>query len=351
MSDLDPRHAFHALTVARVIDETADARSFEFDVPPALRALFGYEAGQFLTFEVPWQGRTLHRSYSLASAPGVDREHRVTVKRVTDGRASNWFNDRVRPGDTLRVQPPAGRFTLRDRATPLVLFAGGSGITPVISLAKAALHGTARRVRLVYANRDPRSVIFLRELSELALEHDTRFTLVHHLDSKRGFLDEAMLLDLAGDLGVADAYVCGPGPFMDVVEGALRGAGVPRERFFIERFVSPPDPVEGPVPSAAPAATAGAAEVPEQVTFHWQKRVHLVPYQAGETLLAAAKRAGIDPPYSCEDAYCSSCIGRLVRGEVRLLKNDCLTDQDLKDRQTLACQAIPITKDVELSWD
>src|SRR6185436_5241793 len=182
-SQLEPvpenvRRSYHPLRIARVIDETHDARSIVFEIPAHLRAAFEYRAGQFLTLEVPHGGVKLKRCYSLASAPETDGEHKVTVKRVTGGRVSNWLHDDVREGDVLQVLPPEGRFVLsthveRDQDA-LVLFGGGSGITPVISLLKSALTTTNRPVLLVYANRDERSIIFREELEQLGAQYGDR---------------------------------------------------------------------------------------------------------------------------------------------------------------------------------
>ena len=147
----------HELRVAEVIVETHDSCSIVFDIPERLKALFRYKAGQFLSFKIPFDGMVLVRSYSLSSSPDTDTDVKVTVKRVEEGRISNWLNDQLRAGDSLMVVPPGGLFVLGDQARGIVLFAGGSGITPVISLIKSALATTGRSVRLVYSNRDERS--------------------------------------------------------------------------------------------------------------------------------------------------------------------------------------------------
>jgi 3-ketosteroid 9alpha-monooxygenase subunit B len=343
----DPRHRYHRLRVAKVIDETHDARSYVLDVPAPLREVFAYQAGQFLTFRVPFEGKALTRCYSLSSSPECDAEHKVTVKRIRDGRISNWFNDAVAAGDELEVLPPAGHFVLHPRSTPIVLLAGGSGITPVLSLAKTALRTTDRPLALVYANRDLPSVIFARELESLAAAHPGRFTITHSLDDRDGFLTPPAVALHIGAPGDADFYICGPGPFMDVVEAALGGLGVARERIFIERFVSPPDPDAHP--AVAPAPSGGV--VPTSFRVRWQGVVHDVPYQAGETLLQAAKRAGIDPPYSCEEGYCSSCQAKLVCGRVSMPQHEALTDADIAGGAILACQSYPLTAEIEIDWD
>ena len=176
------------LVVERIVEETPDSKSVVLRVPDELKETFRYRAGQFLTFGVTVDEHPLVRCYSLASSPDTDVEHKVTIKRVDEGRASNYFNDHVLAGQTLRVMKPAGIFCLQAHEAPLVLFAGGSGITPVISIIKSALATTSRKVTLVYANRDEASVIFKRELDALSSAHPEQLDIQYRLDSVDGFL-------------------------------------------------------------------------------------------------------------------------------------------------------------------
>ncbi len=341
---------FYELKLSGIIQETHDTRSFLFDIPEPLRARFAYEAGQFLTFEVPFQGMQLRRCYSLASAPETDAWLKVTVKRVDCGRISNWFNDELVVGSTIRVQPPEGRFVLhaKEKERPLALFGGGSGITPVISLMKAALATTARKVRLVYANRDAQSIIFRDELALLVKSHPGRAEVVHHLDTDGGFLTPAgVVRHLAGFEG-ADFYTCGPGPFMDTVEKALDELRIAPERRHFERFVSPTDPDRKAPEPAAPAQAAGGAPASFTMTFEGKK--HLIPYKPGLTLLQAAEAAGTKPPSSCEDGYCGCCMAMLRSGKVAMRSREALSDQDIARGWVLACQARP-TSDEPLDLD
>ena len=337
------------LRVSEVRQETSDARSFAFSIPQEHAGRFAYAAGQFLTFRVPWNDWQLERCYSLCSAPEADEPLRVAVKRVEDGRVSNWFNDRLTEGDRISVLPPEGRFVLRESERPVALFAGGSGITPVISLLKSALVATSRRLKLVYANRDAESIIFRDELGALAARHPERIDVVHHLDADRGFLDAGgVKAHLAGWEG-ADFYLCGPAAFMDIVETALSLAGAPRERTRIERFVSPTDPDRRP--EARDAAEPEPEAVPEEIAVRLDGELHRIPYVAGQTVLEAARAAGLEPPFACEEGYCSTCMARLTEGRVVMRANDALTERDVSDGFVLTCQSVPQTAACAVDWD
>ena len=344
-------HHYHALRVARVIDETPDARSFVLEIPPELAEAFAYEAGQHLTFKVPFDGRHLLRCYSLSSSPECEREHKVTIKRIGGGRVSNWLNDNVSAGDVVQVLPPAGRFVLREAERPLLLFAGGSGITPVIALIKSALTRTARTLKLVYANRDAASIIFEAELGELQARHPERLQVVHSLDDSDGFLTpERVQAQLAGHAG-AHFYLCGPGGFMEAVEQGLEAAAIPREAIFKELFVSPEDDVPTAEELASTAEADAGAGGCETLLVTVDGTLHELAYEVGKTVLQTARDAGVQPPFSCEDGYCSCCMAKLIEGEVKMRKNDCLTPRDLEDGWVLACQSVPQTKTVKIDWD
>lgn len=337
----DPKHRFHELVVADVVQETADTRSFAFEVPPALAPLFAYVSGQFLTFEIPWDGFRVHRCYSLSSAPGIDPRPVVTVKRIDQGRVSNWFNDRLAKGDRIAVKPPEGLFVLREREAerPIVMFGGGSGITPILSIVKTALTRTNRRVKLVYANRDRDSIIFRDELEAWRARFPDRLEIVHHLDAERGFMHAANAKDHFTGLEHADFYICGPGPFMDVVESALEERQVGRGHVFIERFVSPTDPDRVQAPAAPPAAAA--AGVPSTFVCTLEGERHEIPVKPGETLLAAARRSGLEPSFSCEEGYCGCCMAQLREGTGRMKVNQVLDPPQLAEGWVLTCQLVP----------
>jgi 3-ketosteroid 9alpha-monooxygenase subunit B len=336
---------FFELRVERVIEETHDSRSVVLGVPEALKETFAYRAGQFLSFGVHIGDHHLVRCYSLASSPDCESEHKVTIKRVEDGRVSNWFHDQLVRGDALHVMKPAGHFCLQERNTSLVMFGGGSGITPVISLVKSALATTKRAIVLVYANRDDRSIIFRDELDALATAHSERFTLIHRLDDVDGFLGvEDARAHARADPG-ADFYICGPGPYMDVVEQALDAESIASDQIFIERFISP----ELAALDAPPPADLGAASAIVQVYLDGE--IKAVPVHEGETILAAAHRAGLDAPCACLEGYCGSCMALVKEGRVEMKLNDGgLGPEQVQQGWVLTCQSVAMSPSARLDY-
>jgi len=344
---------FHKLQVAGIVQETHDSRSFVLAIPESLREEFRYRAGQFLTFEVPWDGMQLRRCYSLSSAPETDPWPKVTVKRVDDGRISNWFNDNVNVGDWIVVQPPEGRFTLRSNEGDhgIVLFGGGSGITPVVSILKTALRTTDRDVKLVYANRDERSIIFKDEIDLWLAEFPKRLEVVHHLDSESGFMSVADVQEHIRGWEDGEFFVCGPTGYMDTVEEAFKVSNIDAGQTKFERFNSPIDP-DRKDESATVIPQQSEDEIPEAFTMVLEGQSHEVPYQKGLTLLVSAEKAGHKPPSSCEDGYCGCCMALLKSGKVTMANHDALEPSDIERGWVLACQSRPASQEpLELDFD
>jgi ferredoxin-NADP reductase len=340
MQKVPSEHGYHALTVARVIDETSDTRSFVLEIPPALQRQFAYAAGQFCTFRASIDGEPVARCYSMSSAPETGDPFTVTVKRVAGGKMSNWMNDALGPGDSIDVMPPAGRFVLRPVDTPIVAFAGGSGITPVVSIIKAALTSTSREVALVYANRDPGSVIFADAIERLRAGSGGRLSVHHHFDSEKGFLDAAACAVLVGERAHADFYVCGPGAYMTVVRAGLDQRGLDPNRLFIEWFDSPDE-----------ASSSSPESETESIVVRIERRKHRLKYEPGDTILEAARRAGLKPPFACQAGECATCMAHLAEGEVRMRANNALTADEVEQGWILTCQAIPTSREVVVDYD
>ncbi|MFD3926990.1 2Fe-2S iron-sulfur cluster-binding protein [Streptomyces sp. NPDC058614] len=328
---------FQRATVIKIVQETEDARTFVLDpheVP------FPYQAGQFCVFRVSVDGRDVLRSYSMSSAPETDAELMTTVKRVPGGTVSNWLHDHVSEGDELELTLPRGRFCLRPAETPLLGFSGGSGITPVLSLAKTTLATTGREVRLLCADRDRDSAIFASALADLAERYPGRLTVVRHLDAERGLVTAEAVREFVGAHGAGDAYVCGPEPFMELVESALPGPG----RVFSERF-------GGVAAPSRPSRAAPEVSDTGSVTIVLGNQRVSVPKRPGETLLQSARRAGLTPPFSCEAGNCATCMGKLTEGSVTMRANDALTEDEVAEGYVLTCQSVPDAGSVTVHYE
>jgi ferredoxin-NADP reductase len=341
----DETDEFTPLRIKRVVRETSDAVSLVLDVPEFSTHRFRYQAGQFLTLRVDVDGSTHRRCYSMSSAP-VEDELRITVKRDSAGVVSNWLNDSAAEGDELHAAPPEGRFVLAAAApsNQLVAFAGGSGITPIMSLVRAALATSDRRVKLFYANRSRNSVIFSDPLAGMAEEHSDRLELHHHFDSDGGVVTASTIEAFVGDSGAADFYVCGPGPFMDAVESTLAAAGVPKSRLHLERFT---------VAAVPPGVTDDEPETEptEEVVIDLDRKKIHASYRRGDTLLQTARMAGLRAPASCETGSCGTCMARVVAGSARMLNNDALDDDEVEEGWVLTCQSLPTSRTVHVVYD
>ncbi|WP_407715538.1 2Fe-2S iron-sulfur cluster-binding protein [Comamonas testosteroni] len=342
---------YHPLRVRAVIDETHDTKSIVFEVPGELAEQFSYRPGQFLTLRLPIEGRYVPRCYSMSSAPTLDDALRVTVKRVEKGRGSNWVCDRIRVGDSIELMPPSGLFSPRNLSQNFLLLAGGSGITPVFSILRTVLKQHQGNVVLFYANRDERSVIFKKDLQLLAAEYPDRLQVVHWLDSVQGAPSQRQLAAWATPW-VADAgqaFICGPGPFMDAAQAAMIEAGMPADQVHVERFVSLPD--EETLQQLQEAATPVAATVEQAVV---QLRLDGEEYEFScsgtETILEAGLRAGINVPYSCQAGMCASCMCQVQDGSVHLRHNEVLDAKDLSRNWTLACQSVPTSEKLRVKF-
>jgi 3-ketosteroid 9alpha-monooxygenase subunit B len=343
-----PRH--HELRVADVVVETAEARSFVLEVPDELADRFAYRAGQFLTVRVPGpDGGFAARCYSLSSSP-PSGQLTITVKRMPAGHGSNWLCDTITPGSVLQVLPPAGTFTPRSLDADFLLFAAGSGITPVMSLLRTALIAGPGQVALIYANRDPESVIFAAELDRLAAAHPDRLRVIHWLETgpaARGLPNAAALQELAAPYADHEVYICGPELFMAEAVQAAKLLGVPHGRIHVERFVSlAEDPFAVSAEEQGSDLAAGG-----KLEVQLDGEQHQLPWPAAARMLDVMLDHGLDAPFSCRQGMCGACTCRLEEGEVTMIENDVLDDEDLADGYILACQALPVSETVRISYD
>jgi 3-ketosteroid 9alpha-monooxygenase subunit B len=330
------------LKVLDVVQETGDAHSIVFEKPAGV----SYKPGQFLTLRLPWEDAWVARCYSLSSAPDVDEHLKVTVKRVLDGRGSNWVCDNVAAGHEVDVLAPSGTFTPKSLETDYLLLAGGSGITPVMSILKTSLAKGSNKMLLIYANRDEGSVIFSEELRELVAEHPDRLVVLHWLETVQGLPSLKPLQEIVRPWGHSEAFICGPAPFMDCAAEALKGLGMARDRIHVERFTS----LAGdPWTEVVAELSSGGPTTDLVVTLDGD--THELDWPQDQKLLDFLLDQGLDAPYSCREGACSACGVKLLRGEVAMENNSVLEQDDLDEGWRLACQSRATSGPVEVSYD
>ncbi|MBL0089287.1 MAG: phenylacetate-CoA oxygenase/reductase subunit PaaK [Ideonella sp.] len=355
---------FHPLTVRAIEADTSEAKIVTFAIPPELRQTFGFTQGQYLTLRANVNGQDLRRSYSICA--GVDDgELRVGVRRVKDGVFSNWINSSLKPGDVVQVMAPQGRFYVPiepESHRHHVGFAGGSGITPILSIMKTVLAREPHsRFTLVYGNRSLQSTMFKEELEDLKNRYLTRLVLQYVFSDEdvgvpinNGLMNQAKIAEfLAGLLPAADiahAYICGPYQMNDEAEAALRAAGVPDERIHIERF-GVAQTGESAAGAVLHAAKPGDAELATVVILRDGLKREFSFRLDQPSILDAASACGLEVPFSCTSGVCGTCRAKLVEGQVRMDRNFALDKTDLANGFVLTCQAHPLTERVVLSFD
>ena len=352
---------FHRLRVAEVVPETDEANSIRFTVPEELEDSFRFKAGQHLTLRAEIGGEEVRRNYSLCTAP-FENELMVTVKRIAGGTFSNWVGDNLKAGDAIDVMTPHGSFTRPfdpGAARHYVAFAGGSGITPVMSLVRTALAEEPRsRFTLFYGNRDSTSIIFLEALAGLKDRYMGRLEIFHFLDAEEGDVDlfngmltrdrcdEAIEHLIDDPQAISDWFICGPGPMMDAAEAALVDRGVDKERVHIERFTAGR-------PSAALAAQMQALQ--EQaagltVSVTLDGRTRKVDFTEAN-ILDSARAAGLPAPFACKAGVCATCRAKVTKGKVEMAARYGLTDEEIAAGYVLTCQSVPAGEGVAVDYD
>jgi len=358
---------FNHLKVQSVVSETHDAVSVSFEVPDSLLVNYQYLPGQYTTLRLHINGETVNRSYSFCSSPYAGDPMTIAVKRVEGGKGSNFINTVLKPGMDIEVMEPMGNFHSPLSATNekhYILFGGGSGITPLFSILKSVLIKEPKsHVTLFYGNRDTKSIIFKKQLDELAAKHTDRLKVVYILDKDEagwagytGFVVKDMALKLLREntnlnFQHAEFFICGPTPMMKEVESALSILGIPKDRTHIEYFTAKAD-------EDKKAADVGAATISE-VPFTGKTKVKII-YDGNEvefevtekeTILHAALDAGYDPPYSCMVAACCTCRAKLISGKVEMDDRESLTDGEIAKGYVLTCQSHPKSNGIVLNYD
>lgn len=347
--------------VIQVIPETPDAVTYVLEEVNGDRVT--WDAGQSLTFLFAHHGHEIRRSYSICTAPGIDKHIAITVKKKENGEISRHILNTWHKGTLVKSLPPAGRFVIdTDPAQKrhIWFIAAGSGIAPVLALLKKALyHEPESHITLVYQNHDERYIIYHKMLQQLATQYANRFTRIDLLsnpldeDTKPARLNNWLLEKIVGthlpsspstSASTSKAgnpsttinpsttlrtvfYTCGPEPFMRMVQFTLRVLGFAEEQLRKEHFV-----IE---PVRKPAFTMPATQF--SVLVRYAKQTHLFTTAWPDTILQAAQKQGISLPYSCNAGRCATCAARCRKGSVTMSNNEVLTDKDLQNGLILTC--------------
>ena len=351
---------FHRLAVDDLRRESQDAVSMTFSIPRELADDYRFAPGQYLTLRTTMDGEEVRRSYSICSGPD-DGELRIAVKKVDGGAFSSWAADELKAGDQLDVMTPTGRFGVTpapDEARTYVGFAAGSGITPILSIAKGVLaREPASRFFLFYGNRSTSGMLFREALEELKDRFMQRLSVFHVISGEEqdlpilhGRLDggkaRVLLRSLVPASDVDHVFICGPSGMSEDIETTCRDIGIAEGRIHVERFVS--EFGGKPRPKAVIAAGAPPRAMASLIIDGKRREV---PVAEGEAVLDAALRAGMDLPFACKGGMCSTCRARLVEGSAEMEVNYSLEPWELKAGFILTCQAKPTSDRVVVDYD
>ncbi len=344
---------FHPLTVKHIKPLTPDAVAITFSIPKELIQTYDFVPGQYITIKTEIKGKELRRAYSICSSPRSDC-FTIGVKKVDKGGFSDFAHTQLAVGDTLEVMTPEGRFAFRSTGQPktIAAFAAGSGITPIMSIAKAVLESHSKsKFVLVYGNKSFKDTMFYTDLVKLELDHSDRFFVyfvtsqTQEDDSRFGRIDTAMvnyaLKNKHKGTDFDAYYLCGPETMIDLVSDTLRENDIPKDKIHFELFTG----------------TEILDEMPErpdgktQLTVTVDDEVFELTMDKKERVLDAVLKQNIDAPYSCQGGVCSTCIARITEGKAEMAKNQILTDGEIAEGFILTCQAHPLTPVLKVDYD
>lgn len=357
---------FHNLKVTEIRRETDDTVSIAFGIPEEEKALFAYDPGQYLTIRATINGEEVRRSYSLCSAPS-EGVWRVAVKKVEGGRFSTWANEQLQSGTTLEVMPPQGRFVVKtqsDAAKHYVLYAAGSGITPILSIIKEVLSSEpGSKITLFYGNRNKRSIIFLEELETLKNQYMDRLSL-HFIFSREmqasplfegritGERCRELIHAFVPDHKDSHHFICGPEEMINDTILSLKTLGVSESQIHFELFSTPVGSIgisdTGETTVTPAPAENGMARV--QIKLDGRSFDFELPYN-GQNILDAGMVTGADLPFSCKGGVCCTCRAKLVEGEVSMDANYALEQWELDEGFILTCQSHPRSSKLVVDFD
>lgn len=350
---------FHTLTVLDVNRETEDAVSILFDIPSELTADYAYVSGQYLTLRATVNNEDIRRSYSLCSAP-FENQWRVAVKQVENGQFSTYANEDLKPGMQLEVMTPMGNFNFKPEPNSHkshVLFASGSGITPILSIAKTALHEEPNcDVTLFFGNKGFASVIFREEVEALKNQYMGRLRVIHVFSREglgnaiqKGRIDQKKTDELfkafLNHTEIDNVFICGPEQMILGVTEGLLANNVDEKKIHFELFTTPTGNKVAEAPKDEPKIDSNIKIIldGDEIDLHL--------YSTGINILDAAQEAGADLPYACKGGVCCTCKAKIIEGSVRMDVNYGLEADEIEAGYILTCQSHPTSEKLIVSFD
>ncbi len=345
---------FYPLTVKKIKPLTPSSVAITFGIKEEMKEQFQFKAGQYITINKEINGEALRRAYSISSAPGGE-DITIGVKRVDHGSFSDYANVKLKEGDILEVSKPEGRFVFEsDQKCEIMAFAAGSGITPIMSIARTVLEShPENKFALIYGNQNRSETMFYEEIKALKDKYTNRF--IFQLVCSRAKEEDALfgridfsvvnfaLKNKFKELNIDAYYLCGPEPMINTVRGILEDKGVDSENILSELFTS--------TETETDKETLNMGEGKTQVTIVLDEEEQQVIMDRKELVLDALLKANIDAPYSCQGGVCSTCIARVTEGEAIMEKNQILTDGEIAEGFVLTCQAHPTTATLTVDYD
>ena len=346
---------FHKLSIKNITRQTDKCVTLSFNIPDNLKPNFNFTAGQYITLKTTIDGKEVRRDYSLCSSP-KSGDITVAVKEIENGTFSKYANNNLKEGDTVEVTEPQGRFTFtpnKSKARTIAAFAAGSGITPVLSIAKAVLEEEPNSTFiLVYGNKTIKDTIFFDQILKLHHEYKARFDIKfvfsqsQEPDALFGRIEKSTVNLIVKNkykhITIDAFYLCGPEAMIHTVKDVLSENNISKDSVFFELFK-----VAKTEQAIENAINTGETEINVIID---EEEVSFVMPQS-QTILEAALDKDLDAPYSCQGGICSSCIARITEGKATMRQNNILTDNEVAEGLILTCQAHPTSLKIVVDYD